>query len=149
MYGYAKMLKCLGCFFRSSAGSIEPVGISEVVGALESKTLLSRHFFWYFFSIPIKVSLFSVCRTACQPQSFKLSRPLAFSIFKVFAVAPATPFAAAIAVFVRENCKLKTGEPCEATVSEIRWTSVIRDLLERSPRNMRDAVLDPHRYRYY
>ena len=58
------MLKYFGCFFRKSAAGIEPAGISEIVGALESKTLLSCHFFWYLFSIAIRVSLFSVCSAA-------------------------------------------------------------------------------------
>ena len=36
-------------------------GISVVVGALDWKTPSSCHFDWYFFSIAMRVSLFSVC----------------------------------------------------------------------------------------
>jgi hypothetical protein len=60
MYGYAIVPKNFGCCFRNSAGVTEWRGTSAVVGALGWKTPSSCHFFWYFFSIAIRVFLFSV-----------------------------------------------------------------------------------------
>ena len=60
MYGYAKVPKYLGCFFRSSGAGIEPEGISDMEGAVALKIPDSCHFFWYLFSISMSVSLFSV-----------------------------------------------------------------------------------------
>jgi hypothetical protein len=53
--------KNLGCCFRTSAAEMLCRGISVVVGALDWKTPSSCHFDWYFFSIAMRVSLFSVC----------------------------------------------------------------------------------------
>ena len=39
-------------------------GISEVEGAFGWKTPSSCHFAWYFFSIAIRVSRFSVCKAS-------------------------------------------------------------------------------------
>jgi hypothetical protein len=39
---------------------MEPNGTSVVVGALLSKTWLSVHVFWYFFSVATRVSRLSV-----------------------------------------------------------------------------------------
>jgi hypothetical protein len=39
---------------------MEPTGTSVVEGASTSKTLSAFHFAWYFFSMAIRVSLFSV-----------------------------------------------------------------------------------------
>ena len=144
MYGYAKVPKCLGYFSRNWAAGTEPAGISEIVGALESKTLLSRHFSWYLFSISIRVSLFSVCKPACQPESLNRSRSLAFSIFKIFAVAPAAPSATAIAEFVRGYCSFEAFGPCKTLVSETILTGIIRDLIRCIPRNMRNSMVTPH-----
>jgi hypothetical protein len=52
--------KNLGCCARSSAGDMEWKGTSAVVGALLSKTLVSAHTFWYFFSMAMRLSRFSV-----------------------------------------------------------------------------------------
>jgi hypothetical protein len=60
MYGYANVPKYFGCFFLSSAGEMDVVGISAVVGAAALKTPESCHLFWYFFSIAMRVSRFSV-----------------------------------------------------------------------------------------
>src|SRR6202035_801431 len=61
MYGYAIVPKNFGCCLRNSAGVTEWRGTSAVVGALGWKTPSSCHFFWYFFSIVMRVSRFSVC----------------------------------------------------------------------------------------
>jgi hypothetical protein len=60
MYGYAIVPKNLGYLARTSAAEMLWRGISEVEGALDWKTQSSCHFFWYFFSIAIRVSRFSV-----------------------------------------------------------------------------------------
>ncbi len=60
MYGYAIVPKNLGTFSRSAAAEIDPKGTSVVDGALDWKTPSSCHFFWYFFSMAIRVSRFSV-----------------------------------------------------------------------------------------
>ena len=61
IYGYAKLPWKVGYFFRSSEADMDPVGTSDVVGALAWKTPDSCHLAWYFFSIEINISRFSVC----------------------------------------------------------------------------------------
>lgn len=53
--------KNFGCCSRSSAAEMEWRGTSSIVGAFGWKTASSCHCCWYFFSMAIRVSRFSVC----------------------------------------------------------------------------------------
>ena len=139
MYGYANVPKYLGCSLRSSAAGFLPVGISEMEGALDSKRRASCHFAWYFFSIAIRVSRFSVCGLSFRRSSIEVSKKFSHSqalrCFSSWRSDPGDPRPHSLSPYLQLETSLavllaKVLQVSERAASEAAYVSHPRLLLE-------------------